>query len=354
MALATNIVKRPGSSSYYVRVTVPADLREHYGKRQIWKSLATASPSEAKSKAPAILATMQDEFTARRRGREILDGDIGAIAWERYAKLIEQDERFRDRELTEDDFDGLWSLIVKEVGEEDVEAWRVFQRIRDEPERYREARAALHAALTSGDASRRRKTVARAVERELTARHAKIEAGSSTHRKVADAIARADVEFLKRAAERDVMDWGGVPTDPLIKRAEKPKAAPAGSRIMDHYDRFLKQRASDISADTISQNKGVVQLFAEFVGEDLPVDQLRRKHVAEWRDQLYLMPKMAKQVTALKGLKFKEVIAANQKLGRPTIDPKTINRYMSALSPFAKWLVANVSTAVGFQASVAE
>jgi integrase len=50
---------------------------------------------------------------------------------------------------------------------------------------------------------------------------------------------------------------------------------------------------------------------------------------------------MAKQVTALKNLKFKEVIAENQKLGRPTIDPKTINRYLSALSPFAKWLAAN-------------
>ena len=80
MALATNIVKRPGSSSYYVRLTVPADLREIYGRRQIWKSLGTASATEARAKAPTIVKAFQDEFTFRRRGREIVENDVAAIA----------------------------------------------------------------------------------------------------------------------------------------------------------------------------------------------------------------------------------------------------------------------------------
>ncbi|MBN9440427.1 site-specific integrase [Bosea sp. (in: a-proteobacteria)] len=334
MALATNIVKRPGSSSYYLRVKFP-------GEAQRWVSLRTASPTEAKLRAPGVLQQLQDEHHAHKHGRELVESDIGAIAFQHYSNLIEKDERFREGHLTNADLDELWRLIEAEFGENDIGAYRIFERIRDHAARVRKARAQSRAALTSGKPELAQKPVAKSVAKYLAERHTTVTPGTRLHAKVVNAVQRGEMEALKRMAERDAMDWTGTPADPLVKRAEKPKAALPGSRIMDHYDRFLKQRASDISPDTISQNRGVVQLFAEFVGEDLPVDQLRRKHVAEWRDQLYLMPKMAKQVTALKNLKFKQVIAANQKLGRPTIDPKTINRYLSALSPFAKWLAAN-------------
>lgn len=341
MALATYIHKRAGSARYYLRVTVPSDLTKEYGRTEIWKSLGTASPAEAKVKAPAVYMAIQDEFAARRRGREIVENDVGAIAWKHYSELIENDERFREQNLSDEQLDELWREMEAEFGEYDIGAYRAFADIRDRIETYRKLRARSRSLLTSGDPNKLMEAVAESVDEHVAAYHATLPKTSPTYRKVAMGVARAEIEGLKRADERDRMDWTGVPTDPLIKRADQPKAALPGSRIMDHYDRFLNQRASDISPDTISQNKGVIQLFAEFVGEDLPVDQLRRRHVAEWRDQLYLMPKMAKQVTALKNLKFKEIIAANQKLGRPTIDPKTINRYLSALSPFAKWLAAN-------------
>lgn len=341
MALATYIHKRAGSARYYVRVTIPSDLAKDYGRTEIWKSLGTASPAEAKVKAPGVYMAIQDEFAARRRGREIVENDVAAIAWKHYSELVENDERFRDQNLTDEQLDELWREMEAQFGEYDIGAYDAFSDIRDRIETYRKHRERSRSLLTSGDPNKVLEAIAESVDEHVTAYLAKLPKTSPTYRKVAMGVARAEMEALKRADERDRMDWTGSPTDPLIKRAEQPKAALPGSRIMDHYARFLKQRASDISADTISQNKGVIQLFAEFVGEDLPVDQLRRKHVAEWRDQLYLMPKMAKQVTALKNLKFKEVIAENQKLGRPTIDPKTINRYLSALSPFAKWLAAN-------------
>ncbi|MEZ2406921.1 DUF6538 domain-containing protein [Bosea sp. RCC_152_1] len=341
MSLATYITKRNGSARYYLRVTIPSDLIEVYGKREIWKSLRTASPTEAKAQAPAILAELQDEFSARRRGREILADDIGAIAWERYSRLVAKDERLRDRELTENELDQLWNLIIKEVGEEDHEAWRIYQHIRDEPERYRKTRAALHAALTSGDANKVHQAVSKSVERELAARYAKVEAGSSIHRKVANAVARADVEFLKRATERDGMDWGGVPTDPMLKREQKPKHAVAGSRIMDLYGQFERNKGATKKADTNDQNKKIVQLFAEFVGETFPVSELSRRHITEFRDQLIIFPKMARQVAEFRGMKFKEIIAKNREIGRKTLDERTVNKYLSAVNPFLRWLSSN-------------
>lgn len=348
MALATYIHKRAGSARYYVRVTIPADLAKDYGRTEIWKSLGTASPTEAKVKAPGVYMAIMDEFAARRRGREIVENDVAAIAWKHYSELVENDERFRDQNLTDDQLNELWREMEAEFGEYDFGAYQAFADIRDRIQTYRRHRERSRTLLTSGDPNKVLEAVAESVDEHVAAYRAVLPKTSPVYRKVAAGVARAEIEALKRADERDVMDWTGTPSDPLIKRAEQPKAATAGSRIVDHYDRFLNQRASDISADTISQNRGVIQLFAEFVGEDLPIDQLRRKHVAEWRDQLYFMPKMARQVTELKSLKFKEIIAANQKLGRATIDPKTINRYLSALSPFAKWLAANdlVSTPI--------
>lgn len=342
MSLATNIVKRPGSASYYVRVTVPADLRELYGKRQIWKSLGTASTSEARALAPAVLQELHDEFRARRHGRDIVDGDVAAIAWEHYAALIEKDEKFRERTLTDDELDDLWRKIEAEFGEDDLPAYRAFERIRDQLDIYKRARDRSRRLITSGNPSDALKAVAQSVGRHLDARNAVIPPGTALHRKVAQAVQRAELEALKRMDERDAMDWTGTPGDPLIKRAEKPKAAKPGERIVDLYERFVVQQAGDIRPDTINQNRQVIQLFAEFVGEDLPVSALTRKHVAQWRDQLYLFPKMARQVKELRSLKFKQAIAKNQTLGRPTLDPKTINRYLSGLSPFAKWLASSV------------
>jgi integrase len=341
MALATYIHKRNGSSRYYVRVTVPTDLITDYGKAEIWKSLGTASTAEAKAKAPAMLAALQEEFTARRRGREVVEGDVAAIAWQHYSELIDNDERFRDQHLSDDQLDQLWREMEAEFGDYDIGAYRAFADIRDRLENYRQARSKSRGLLTSGDPAKALEAVAESVGEHLAARHAILRKDTPTYRKVAMGVQRGEMEALKRMDERDAMDWTGVPADPLIKRAEKPKAALPGSRIVDLYERFLKQRASDIRPDTINQNRQVIQFFAEFVGEDLPVTELKRRHVVEWRDQLYFLPTKARQVAELKSLKFKQAIAKNQTLGRPTLDPKTINRYLSALSPFAKWLASN-------------
>lgn len=341
MSLATYITKRNGSARYYLRITIPSDLTAAYGRAEIWKSLGTASPSEAKAKAPAMLAALQDEFIARRRGREILEDDIGAIAWERYSKLIERDERFRDRLISEDELDQLWTLIVQEFGEEDIAGWRIFEKIKNEQARYRKGRTVLHAALTSGDVTTVRNAVAPAVEQELAARYAKAEPGSPTYRKVAAAIARADVEFLRRAEERDAMDYGGDVRDPMLKRREKAKHAVAGSRIMDLHAQYERNKGQGKKKDTNDQNGKIVQLFAEFVGETLPASELTRRHISEFRDQLALFPKMARQVAAFRGLKFKEIIAKNRDVGRPTIDDRTVNKYLSAVNPFLRWLSSN-------------
>jgi hypothetical protein len=62
MALATNIVRRSGSARYYARITVPLDLQRAVNKRELWESLRTSDPREARERAAPILARWHSEF----------------------------------------------------------------------------------------------------------------------------------------------------------------------------------------------------------------------------------------------------------------------------------------------------
>lgn len=334
MALATNIVNRPGSSSYYVRIKLP-------GEKQRWISLRTASPTEARLRAPRVIQLAQDEYLARKHSRELVEDDVAAIAWKHYSELVENDERFRDQNLTDEQLDELWRVLEAEFGEYDIGAYQAFADIRDRIDTYKLHRERSRSLLTSGDPNKVLQAVAESVDEHVAAYRAVLPKSSPTYRKMAMGIARAEIEALKRADERDVMDWGGAPTDPMIKRAEKPNAAPAGSQIMDLYSQFERNKGATKKSDTNDQNRKIVQLFAEFVGETLPVTSLTRRHISSFRDQLALFPKYALQIADFKGLKFREIIAKNRDIGRPALDDRSINKYLSAVSPFIRWLGAN-------------
>ena len=55
MGLASNITRRSGTSRYYVRAWVPQALQATLRKRELWKSLGTADPKEAKRLARGVL-----------------------------------------------------------------------------------------------------------------------------------------------------------------------------------------------------------------------------------------------------------------------------------------------------------
>ncbi|MHC4044376.1 hypothetical protein I3J27_35250 [Bradyrhizobium xenonodulans] len=61
-----------------------------------------------------------------------------------------------------------------------------------------------------------------------------------------------------------------MPADPIVVPADltqgKRIAAP-GKTLMELYDKFKAERIGDARPDTWDQNRKIVKLFAEFVGE---------------------------------------------------------------------------------------
>jgi integrase len=75
-------------NTYYARLTVPKDLREQFGKTEIWKSLKTSDLREAQYRADRLVSDLKVRFAQSR-------GEIGlvqkALDWRRV--LEEQDHK---------------------------------------------------------------------------------------------------------------------------------------------------------------------------------------------------------------------------------------------------------------------
>lgn len=345
MPIATNILRRPGSRNYQVRVYVPKDLQDRMGKpgrplTQIWKSLGTPDAREAKRLARPIVDQWEREFAERRQARQLTDGELQNAIWRRYLELINADEKFRQALPTDDDLNEIWKYLEAEFGEHNIDAYRILETVRDQFDEDQRNRAARLAQLRTEAARGETKLIAGVVQQVIDDRQLGVDIGSPEYRKLAQGLQRAELEGLTRTVERDAGDFSGVTKDKLV---QPPTVFdhPRGEQILELFDKYARDRAGRVTTDTWDQSRKVVALFDDFVGGKAHVSSLNRKNVREWKDQLFHWPVKAIESKVFRGLSFLDVIDKNKTVGRPVILPKTINRYLSALGGFCEWLLNN-------------
>jgi integrase len=171
-----------------------------------------------------------------------------------------------------------------------------------------------------------------------------IEKDSPAYRDLCQRVQRAQIEALERAAERDGGNWGGRPADPIVVPPDPTmgnRFALPGESIMELYDRFKAEKIGTARPDTWDQNRKIVKLFAEYIGETSHISAITRKAVRNWKHELARWPLKAADTKAFEGLSFRKVIEANVTIGKATISQKTINKYLSAVGSFATWLLQN-------------
>lgn len=352
MGLITNVMRRAGSSRYYLRCEVPADLVEAYGgtagkRKELWKSLGTADPREAKRLARAELDRLEREFDEKRQRRTLDDGDVQAAIWRRYVEIVEADERLRSDVPSDDDLDAVWSKLESEFGEYDLSAYRLFkfasegaEALRTEYERSRLQRLARHEQLRRDVGRGETRLVADATAQAIKAAGKIVERGEPDYKRLASGLARAEVEALNRAAERDAGDWSGAPRDKLIA---PPTIAPAAERVSTLFETYARENPKGAKLDTLNQTRMAVHLFLDSAGKDLHASRIDKRAVRTWKSLLLDYPVKAAETTIFKGLSLVEIIEKNKRSAnpKPTISEKTVNRYLSGLGAFCDWLVAN-------------
>jgi hypothetical protein len=227
-----------------------------------------------------------------------------------------------------------------EFGDYDLNAYRILEIIRDQFQTVQTERTARFAKLKSDTARGETQLVAEIVHDVIAARRLELEKNSEGYRKLAQGLQRAELEALGRSRERDGGNWSGQPGDKLVSPPTAVCHAP-GEKIGELFDRFKRERPAAISDDTWAQNRKIVMLFDEFVGGDAHISALNRKNIREWKAALFRWPVKAADARAFKGLSFSKIIEANERVGKPVILPKTVNRYLSALGGFCTWLRAN-------------
>src|SRR6185437_12393492 len=138
--------------------------------------------------------------------------------------------------------------------------------------------------------------------------------GSPAYRDLCQRLQRAQIQALERAAERDAGNWSGAPTDAMVAPPDLTmgrKFAAPGESIMELYDRFRTEKFGTARPDTWKQNRGIVKLFVEFIGEGSHVSAISRKVVRNWKHELTRWPRKAADTKAFEGLSFRKVIEEN-------------------------------------------
>jgi integrase len=327
---------------FYLRVAPPADVQILLGRRDIWRSLKTTDRKEAQKRLHVAMVDLHAEWDELRRKQTITPADIEHAVWDRFCGLLEADERFRENLPTEDDLNEVWRHMCKDFGDESIVAFRTLEDIAGAFDRERQLRGTREAQLRH-EVARGETTSVAAIVREVLARSRLEPSNTPAHKKLAQSIARADLEALRHLKARDEGQFGIAITDPIVREPRMPKApiVLASETLMGFFDRYQRERPAALSADTWKQNRKIVALFADFAGPKAHVSTMNRKIARTWRDHLFDWPKKAAEIKEFRSLGFLETIEANKRVSKPTIDGKTINKYLSALGGFFKYLSAN-------------
>lgn len=346
---------------YYARVAIPVDLQPLYPtknpgsyKRELWKSLGTRDPREASAKALPVLARWEAEFEQLRTRRNPTPDDLQKAVWHHYESELEHDRRERAALPNREDVEGASGALTKAI-----EAGRLPWS--DDPIAQLNAATEVIALKSAADDARNRRAIHMTELRKQLAsgETALIEwaaddvvrreglvipKGSSVYRDLCQRLQRAQIETLQRTLERDKGDFTGEPADPIVVPPDptqgKKHAAP-GETILELYARFAAEKKGVVTKDTWEQNRIIVGLFAEFIGETSHISAVTRKAVRDWKQNLMRWPVKATTISAFRGMSFRKIIEANETLKRPTLSENTINRYLSAVAGFADWLLDN-------------
>ncbi|OKO88044.1 hypothetical protein AC629_10860 [Bradyrhizobium sp. NAS80.1] len=354
MGLASNIQRRGGSAVYYVRLAVPKKLQSIVGKKEIWKSTGVRDPKAARLAALPILAKYRAQFEELAQRQEPTPGDLQAAVWRHYESLLDHDQRERAAMPTSAMVQQAKDRLTHEIGAGLVEwsgnplvqlnAALDVMVMKDAPALARDRRDIKLAQLRKHLAVGETGPIEWAADDVIQRDRLLIEKGSPAYRDLCQRLQRAEIQMLERAAERDQGNWSGVPNDQAVAPADptagRKKAAP-GESLWELYDRFEREKKASVSLDTWTQNRVIVGLFFEFIGETSHVSAITRKAVRDWKHALASWPVKAVKIKEFQGMTFRKIIEANKTIGKATISENTTNRYLSAIAGFCEWLLNN-------------
>ncbi|WIJ24218.1 site-specific integrase [Devosia sp. RR2S18] len=298
---------------YYARLKVPVELQQLMGTAELVRSLRTKDRRTANVRKLSVLSEWHQKFDELRRRRDMTEADFANATWEQYTTELQHDDLARALPGTD-----------KETPK-DIRQYHL---------------KALRDHLGRGETV----LVHWAADSFIDRRQLLLEKGSAQYRELCFRLMRAQIEALQRASERDLGNYAGMPSDPIVTRpTATAEVAKPGERLMDLFERYAKENPKRVKEAALMQARRDIGTFIELVGSDFPVTSLDKKAAREWKALLMEYPVKAAEIGIFRGMGIKEIVEANRlsKTPRPVITAKTVNRYIAAFSAFCNWLVAH-------------
>lgn len=350
MARVSYLLRR--GASYYARLKVPADLAGVVGKQELVKALGTKDETEAKRLMWPVVDSWNRHFDDLRSRREVTTDDKAVAVWQHYEQTLEGYDRKQRAMPTPAEQDAELQRLYRRIDMGEITSdtfagmvnaytdYELMLRARTDDANLRARRlAASKSALTSGDF----KMIDPAVKDFIARNRLLVAIGSDEYRELCALMTRAEIEGLQRTLERDKGDFTGKPADPIVKPATSKarEAAAPGESIMELFAIYERENPKGITADTFNQARRDIGTFLEHVGSTCPAHRIDKKAVREWKALLMRYPVKATETKAFAGMKLAQIVKHNEEVGKPTLTPRTVNRYLSSLGAFCNWLVVH-------------
>ena len=187
------------------------------------------------------------------------------------------------------------------------------------------------------DAVRHWRTVA---DRAIAARNWDLEPDSEVYDEFLRMIGDAAIEALRVDIEERTNGTATHLNATVIDGAKaKAERCVAGEGILELFEKYAAQRLKEgrKRADTINQDRKVIQHFSTFLGGNRSLKSVQAAEVRNFRDTIGAIPASFRKRKENVGLTLQQAAVKAKKEGLEGLSLVTLNKYLSTISPLFDW-----------------
>ena len=305
---------REDSAVIWFRMAVPKQYHDSAGRKLIQESLGTTDLAEARMLRDQRRAELLEGWGAIEPRRSMGVADLEAIALRYgYDNVLEYEAARRKR-----------------TAGRGRESWQREQR-----------RAEINLSEAKFMAGDGELSIASDFV-EIAAEELGLELEAGDRKRLAELINLARLEAMSVAARRAEGEVEAESAAPLITRAKAHDSARAttGETIIELYDDWTDEQLAkkEKRPDTVRQDRKVMKLFAEFVGENRAISSITPAEIFDFREARRAVPPKWQSKRELGGMSLRRAAQEARRLDLPHTSFVTVNRELSAISGLCKWL----------------
>ena len=303
-------------SVYYLRVKVPADLRDTMGKREVRESLRTSDPREALKLVRKRSVEVDEIFDAHRRkpgsgGRALVPASAADVA-----RIVLQ--KFHDTESRR-------AADHSQSSPEDID--EIIEILNED-----------EAVLSGGLNETTEPGMGSIADNLLTRYGLSLDHDHQLFGKFLRQLLRAELESVRRARERYNGNLSEPCFDPLFAQVDAdtpPTVTPTSGLTLRELIEQGSPARSTLTETTRDGYRIVFRALSEVLGETKPVREIMREDCRRVAGIICSLPPNATK--RLPGLSLEQAAAAAKERGLPPLNVKTATKYVNNLSALFNW-----------------